>query len=259
MLHWHLTPDKFVEEFGYTPEQLQVPVEEQTEDEFGEQTPGVIISVGSLPAAGLARGRLVRVFHSRCSYLDLKSMPESLHCRPNQGLDELVMAMSCYPDRPNASLRLSPAGATASTQGYHASSAIVPLCRDQTFGEIAGVDVGDQFHMLDMGGSPSTIGSSWSAAGGQQVGWSCQGCVEVGSACKRPTIAAIAIALAKPGWHCLLSRGNYRGILRPGMPEITMDFLNTTAPGAPLFFALEPEDSILWGPMEYVWPDCEVT
>ena len=89
-IYWHLTPDEFVEEFGYTPEQLQVPVEEQTEDEFGEQTPGVIISVGSLPAAGLARGRLVRVFHSRCSYLDLKTMPESLHCRPNQGLDELV-------------------------------------------------------------------------------------------------------------------------------------------------------------------------
>ena len=77
-IYWHLTPDESVEEFGYTPEQLQVPVEEQTEDEFGEQTPGVIISVGSLPAAGLARGRLVRVFHSRCSYLDLKTMPESL-------------------------------------------------------------------------------------------------------------------------------------------------------------------------------------
>ena len=195
-IYWHLTPDEFVEEFGYTPEQLQVPVEEQTKDEFGEQTPGMIISVGSLSAAGLARGRPVRVFHSRCSYLDLKSMPESLHCRPN------VMAMSYYPDRPNASLRLSPAGATASTQGCHASSAIIPLCRDQTFGEIAGVDDGDQLHMLDMGGSPSTTGSSWSAAGGQQVGWSCQGCVEVGSACERPTIATIAIALAKPGWHC---------------------------------------------------------
>ena len=187
-IYWHLTPDEFVEEFGYTPEQLQVPVEEQTEDEFGEQTPGVIISVGSLPAAGLARGRPVRVFHSRCSYLDLKSMPESLHCRPN------VMAMSYYPDRPNASLRLSPAGATASTQGCHASIAIIPLCREQTFGEIAGVDDGDQLHMLDMGGSPSTTGSSWSAAGGQQVGWSCQGCVEAGSACARPTIATIAIA-----------------------------------------------------------------
>ena len=132
-------------------------------------------------------------------------MPESLRCRPNQGLDELVMAMSYYPDRPNASLRLSPAGATASTQGYHASSAIVPLCRDQTFGEIprqmwfyvAGVYDGDHLHMLDMGGSPSTTGSSWSAAGGQQVGWSCQGCVEAGSACARPTVA-----LATPGWRC---------------------------------------------------------
>ena len=39
-IYWHLTPDEFVEEFGYTPEQLQVPVEEQTEDELGEQMPG---------------------------------------------------------------------------------------------------------------------------------------------------------------------------------------------------------------------------
>ena len=65
-------------------------------------------------------------------------------------------------------------------------------------------------------------------------------------------------SLGKTGL-ALFSGGNYRGISRPGMPELTMDFLNTTAPGAPLFFALEPEDCLLWGPMEYVWPDCEVT
>ena len=50
--------------------------------------------------------------------------------------------------------------------------------------------------------------------------------------------------------------GNYRGISRPGMPEITMDFHNNSAPGQPHFFALCPEDCLLWCPMKYVWPAC---
>jgi len=45
-------------------------------------------------------------------------------------------------------------------------------------------------------GSSATTGCSWSAACRQRVGWRCQGCLEVSSACARP-----AVILAKPGWH----------------------------------------------------------
>ena len=50
--------------------------------------------------------------------------------------------------------------------------------------------------------------------------------------------------------------GNYRGISRPGMPEITMDFHNSTAPGHPYYFSLYTEDCLLWCLMKYVWPAC---
>ena len=40
------------------------------------------------------------------------------------------------------------------------------------------------------------------------------------------------------------------------MPEITMDFHNSTAPGHPHFFSLYAEDCLLWCPMKYVWPAC---
>jgi len=50
--------------------------------------------------------------------------------------------------------------------------------------------------------------------------------------------------------------GNYKGISRPGFPEITMEFHNSTAAGHPHHFCLCPEDCLLWCPMKYVWPAC---
>jgi len=164
---------------------------------------------------------------------------------------------SYYPDKSVAS---SPAAATASTQGGHAScTSIVPvphgipswaayppmMCYAP---QIA--DYGDRYNMLDMG---VVIDYDWVQlpCGTRVTTW-------VLLPGMSGSFIRLREARAHEGEHglAMFPWGNYKGISRPGMPEYTMDFHNTTAPGHPYYFCLYPEDCLLWCPMKYVWPAC---
>ena len=164
---------------------------------------------------------------------------------------------SYYPDKSIAS---SPAAATASTQGGHAScTSIVPVPRGIPSGapyppmmcyapHVA--DYGDRYNMLDMG---VVLDYDWLRlpCGARVTAW-----------VLLPGMSGSFIRLREARVHegehglAMFPWGNYKGISRPGMPEYTMDFHNTTAPGHPYYFCLYPEDCLLWCPMKYVWPAC---
>ena len=160
---------------------------------------------------------------------------------------------SHYPDRSGES---SSAAASVSTQGGHASSAIVPVTRDRGIPQpmmcYVGLeeDYGNHFRVLDMGGVAchdwlllecGVLATVWVALPGRS-----------GSFIR---LREARLDLGEAGL-ALFPWGNYRGISQPGMPEITMDFTNSTAPGHPHYFSLEPEDCLVWCPMKYVWPAC---
>ena len=160
---------------------------------------------------------------------------------------------SHYPDRSGES---SSAAASVSTQGGHASSAIVPVTRDRGIPQpmmcSVGLedDYGNHFRVPDMGG---VARHDWLLleCGVQATRW----VALPGRSGSFIRLREARLDLGEAGL-ALFPWGNYRGISRPGMPEITMDFHNSTAPGHPYFFSLCPEDCLLWCPMKYVWPAC---
>ena len=164
---------------------------------------------------------------------------------------------SYYPDKSIAS---SPAAATASTQGGHAScNSIVPVPRGipswapyppmMCYSPHV-VDYGDRSHILDMG---MVLDYDWVRlpCGARVTEW-------VSLPGMPGSFVRLREARIDQGEHglAMFPWGNYKGISRPGMPEYTMDFHNSTAPGEPYYFCLCPEDCLLWCPMKYVWPVC---